>query len=182
MLPLPAKQQLSSVDDDDLWFILPDIFTHFFSILFPVFLWINQNQNTRELAAHRLPGMICSGELSGAKITCSDCFNAAMPQKGGVISICRVHSHWKDFQICPIVFVQIAIAFINPLVNCKNDWLIPFNPDLRESLLILLPLLHAVAPSNLLWNTAPSRTGIYSVRPAVIYIKEIIKWLQGINY
>lgn len=49
-------------------------------------------ENTRDLAAHYMLGMICSGALSGAKIICCGCSNTAIPQKGGVMSTCKVHS------------------------------------------------------------------------------------------
>lgn len=77
------------------------------------------------------------------------------PGRGGIICTLSGLSN-TSYCIC----TKCYVASRNPLVNHKNYLLIVFNRDLWESLLSLLPLLHAVTPNNLLWNTAPSRAEI----------------------
>ena len=137
-------------------FMICDSFLHRFSLtasLYNFIIKMTGHQNTRELAAHHLPRMICRGASSGAKIICGGCFNLTMPQKGGVISSSKVHSvsvvsHrkrcQKDFQIFPVAFVQCCPILLKALLNCNNYLLLPFIPVSSLSL-----LLQAGTPSSL---------------------------------
>lgn len=85
------------------------------------------------------PGMTCSGDGAKTSPACSDCCNVAAPERWSYLhlqsSLSLIGLSHTSYCIC-------TKCFIKPLLNCKNYWLILFNPDQLESSLSLLLLLH----------------------------------------